>query len=378
MDRIAGDEIVCDEPLLGDANLGEASSVGQPLRQRSNSPSLKPLLWIALGFALAVLGSVFPDSEAPNRTVSSGTAPGWTAPDQAPAIADAPLSPTGRRLAGMPETVQPGSESRNGWTGVVVPKSSVNIAAEASGRIDRMLVRVGDKVQAGQILARLDRRALEDLLRVEQASLDRAQADVKRRRLEVDRADREQERRRRLVDVLSKEQIEESSFQTQDARAGLEAAEAELRRIEAQVQRLLTQLRRTNIRAPFAGTVAERYSDPGSMTGPGSPMLRLNSAERLVRFAVPPEAAEALVPGSRLQIEVDSEGRRDPGSQAGEVANVFLHQSAAELDPAAQMLFFESSALGRSAEADPWLVGGVVSVTLLREPLLREPLLREP
>src|SRR4051794_23774740 len=59
-------------------------------------------------------------------------------------------------------------------TGTVAPETEVNLAFRIDGRMVERLVNVGDRVQAGQVVARLDRTTEENSLRAARAELSAA------------------------------------------------------------------------------------------------------------------------------------------------------------------------------------------------------------
>lgn len=254
-----------------------------------------------------------PDGAAdggPRNGAPSGTATGTAAAAELPA-------------AGHP-----------GWVGVVVTRDAVDVSTEVTGRIESVFVRVGDRVRQGDRLARLDTRNLAQDLAMAEASLRAARAEVNRSRSQQEEARTRYERRADLPDTFSREEIQASRMEMETARATLEAAEARASEQEVRVEQLESALGRAEIRAPFAGTVALRYLDAGATVLAGAPVVRLiTSEELLVRFAVPPETAEEITMGQRVEVTVED---------AGLVTPAVIHHIAPEIDTASQMVFVEA------------------------------------
>ena len=220
------------------------------------------------------------------------------------------------------------------YLGVLLAAERVDVVAEVTGRLDQVLVEVGDSVTRGQRLAVVNPEDLRHLLRVEEAN--RSTAETRRRQiaLEADRSEREYRRRAALDGVLSKDETEASKFERDNAAMRLEVADAELAEVSARIAQLKTNLARTEIRAPFDGTVSLRYLDAGGRAQAGEPVVRVLGSEGLeVRFAVPPEDAEAIDVGTPVRVEVE----RPRATLEGLVAHI-----APEIDAASQMLFFEA------------------------------------
>ena len=248
-----------------------------------------------------------------------------------------------RGLAGVGGRLE--SETEEGFLGVVVTREAVDVAAEASGRIESVAVRVGDRVSRGDVLVRLDTRELQQDLGMARASLTAARAEVSRIQSQVQEAETRYRRRSELPDIFSKEELEAAKMEMDTAAATLEAAEARVAEQETQVEQLRNRLGRAEIRAPFGGTVSLRYLDPGATVLAGSPVMRLLSTEELlVRFAVPPERVESLELGDRVEVAIEDAAVRSPAT--------ILHISP-EIDGPSRMVFVEASldapedALGR-------------------------------
>jgi len=132
-------------------------------------------------------------------------------------------------------------------TGVIRPVvgAEINVGSRISGTVVHLPVRIGDRVEAGQLLAELDSARLE-------AEVDQARADVALARSRVALAEGSLERRQRLtgMDLASDESLEIAVRDAAVERARLEASQARLRSAE-------TLLGYTQITAPIAGVIAE-------------------------------------------------------------------------------------------------------------------------
>jgi hypothetical protein len=134
----------------------------------------------------------------------------------------------------------------------------------------------------------------EATLRSEKAALGQAQVDREEAASLLARLEK-------LVaaGAATRGEVEDARFEYRRAKAAearVAAVVAQWRTKRAQLER---QLADTELRAPFSGTVAERYVDPGGMAGPGTPVVRLISSDALwVRFAVPPHDLQSLGVGT--------------------------------------------------------------------------------
>jgi HlyD family secretion protein len=143
-------------------------------------------------------------------------------------------------------------------SGYVVARRQATISAEIIGRISEVLIEEGMRVEAGQVVARLDSRLVRIDLEVQEANARAAEAMAAE-------AERTLKRRRGLVkgDVVSEAQLSEAEANAASARAQADLAEA-----QAERQRAL--LEKHEIRAPFAGVVTTKDAQPGEIVSPSA------------------------------------------------------------------------------------------------------------
>lgn len=202
-------------------------------------------------------------------------------------------------------TARPASAGATGFDGVVEALRQTAIAAQVAGAIVQLGVKAGDRVEAGQVLLRIDARTAE-----QNAAASDAQVLSARAALEV--AGKEYERQQQL---FQKNYI---------SRAALERAEAEFKAARAQVSALGAQAgaARTQsglhlIRAPYAGVVAQVPVSLGDMATPGRPLLTLYDPSALrITAAVPQTVASQWQPGQVPRAELPAlAGRGGAGGQ---------------------------------------------------------------
>jgi membrane fusion protein (multidrug efflux system) len=137
-------------------------------------------------------------------------------------------------------TAQTGAvAARHAATTTLEAEREARVVAEVGGIVLEILVEEGDRVRAGQVLARLDP--------------DRARLEVQRAEATVARLENEYRRNQTLFErkLVSRELFERSRFDYETQRAALE------------LERL--RLRKTDISAPFDGVVTERLVKEGQL-----------------------------------------------------------------------------------------------------------------
>jgi RND family efflux transporter MFP subunit len=227
----------------------------------------------------------------------------------------------------------PARPIRKGWIGVVVARESVDVTAEAPGRLQGVHVQIGDRVRRGDPIASLDTRLITQDLEMARSGLRASEADERRASDELAEAKARNDRRQANPDFFSKEDLAEVALQAKTFAAALDVARARVGEQRARVRQLEASLASNVIRAPFEGRVAERFVDPGAQIAPGSPIVRLISAgDLLVRAAVPPEEARALSVGSQVTATIRNLNLAVPGT---------IERIAPEVDAASQMVLIE-------------------------------------
>src|SRR5205823_5329778 len=104
-----------------------------------------------------------------------------------------------------------------------VPNEDVKVSALVAGRVDFVLIAEGDTVRQGQIIARLDRRPLEEQRRQATAAVDQAKAQVENARLNLQRNQQLFER-----GISSGKEVEDAKTALASAQSALETGNATL------------------------------------------------------------------------------------------------------------------------------------------------------
>jgi RND family efflux transporter MFP subunit len=238
---------------------------------------------------------------------------------------------------------------------VVFAEEGVDVSAAVSGVVRQVLVGLGDRVDAGQVLVSLASGEARSWAEQARAALETARARTAQAQAALDDVDRILERRRAAEDVFSREEVQAIETRRAVAQAELEAAQSIVAEREAGVRELDRRLGALEVRAPFAGAVTACLLDAGARVAAGQGVVRLISADDLwVRFAVPSAESRWLAPGR--VVRVVPVGQED-APRAGEVRRV-----APEIDPATDMVFAEARMELAETGAALLLAGEIVRV----------------
>lgn len=171
------------------------------------------------------------------------------------------------------------------------------VAAQVGGNVLALLVKAGDRVRAGQPVARIDERDVQAALARGDAGVAQAEAELRNARMSAERA-----RELRGQGFVSQAALDTAETQLQAAQAG--AAQAQAGRAQAALARGFAA-----VVAPFDAVVLATHLEPGDLATPGRPIATLYAPGRLrVSVQVPSSlsaqaraatTAEVLLPAVR-------------------------------------------------------------------------------
>ena len=172
------------------------------------------------------------------------------------------------------------------------------VAAQVSGRIVDLPFDVGDRVQKGQVIARIDERAASQALAASEAQVRSADAAFTNARANYERS----------------RQLFAQKFISQ---AALDKAEADYRGAESQLKAMLagagqaaTEKSFTTIVAPYGGVVAARHVQLGEMAVPGKPIMTgFDPGTLRVVATVASTQAPAIQASRKARVEVPAANR---------------------------------------------------------------------
>lgn len=184
-----------------------------------------------------------------------------------------------------------------------------DVPARVAGQVVEVAAEVNDRVQAGQVLARLAPE--EFALRVEDARHALAQAQGRARQAEVaeEEARADSARTERQRELLPADAVERSRFAALRASAALDVARAEAARSQVALDLSERDLDLCAIRAPIAGVVARREVRTGAQLVPHTVAFRVVDTARLVaRLRVPQRDVARVQPGQVARVYTEATG----------------------------------------------------------------------
>jgi RND family efflux transporter MFP subunit len=186
-------------------------------------------------------------------------------------------------------------------TGFVSPK--------LPGKVEAVLVDVGSRVGAGELVVRLDRSTLDLGVQQARAAHSAAIAVAAQAKAGLERAEKEY---RRASNLLAEKVIPQSRFEAAEtaykgAREAVVAAEEQARQAEAALQTAEEHLRDAEIRSPLGGVLVERSVEVGQSVAPGMALLRiLDQSSLKAEFELPETDFGRVAVGMPVTVAVDS------------------------------------------------------------------------
>lgn len=171
----------------------------------------------------------------------------------------------------------------------VRPLNRPQIAAEVSGRILRLPVRVGEVVAADTVLAELDCRAYQAQVQATRAALQRAQAQLRFVRSQLQRAQ----------NLKRKGSVSDEILEQQQLAVSTASADVQAQQVQQDLAQL--QVQHCQIKAPFSALISQRLGSVGGYAIPGMPLLELVQLEqREVWAELRASAAGTLQAGQKV------------------------------------------------------------------------------
>ncbi|HVM95097.1 MAG TPA: efflux RND transporter periplasmic adaptor subunit [Candidatus Acidoferrales bacterium] len=176
--------------------------------------------------------------------------------------------------------VQPSARVVN-IVGTLYGNEEVTLSSQVEGQIEVLSADLGDTVQAGQVLAKIDDAQWQARLREAEANLAKARADEARGRL-----------------LLETQVISRQEYETMQTRADVAAAQRDT---------LAVSLRHARVESPISGAIAHRFASIGEYVHPGSQLFSIVAEDPLkLRGDVPERFAHELQAGQEVQVRIDA------------------------------------------------------------------------
>jgi len=194
--------------------------------------------------------------------------------------------------------------------GRIVARRRGEVASRVSGPVARVPVRVGQRVERGQPLVRLDTVRLALEVELARAELATAESEVAEAARNLELRSQEKLRLERLEGsaAFSRARYEDKLKEVEIAASRLATARARLERARVVLRFREADLADATIRAPYAGVVTRKRVSPGKYVREGEPVIDMvDDADLEIEADIAAERLAGLTPGSEVELRIDGE-----------------------------------------------------------------------
>lgn len=191
-------------------------------------------------------------------------------------------------------------------TGKIQPRAYVDVGAQASGQLRRILVRIGDDVAVGQELAEIDPQIQSAKVEADRAELARLEAMLTEQQAVLEFAEAQLGRLSQLLpaNAVSKAVFDESRRDAKTGTAKVDAIRAQIRQMQSTLRADQIALEYTKIFAPMPGTIVSIDAREGqTLNAAYATPLILRIAD-LLTMTVWTQVSEADIPRLRVGMKV--------------------------------------------------------------------------
>ena len=159
--------------------------------------------------------------------------------------------------------------------GNLIGEATIDVVPRIAGRIDSVLVKLGDRVTKGQTVVKLEDRTIREQVNQVKANLEVNRATVVARQNDAKVAANSLERARTSFQrqILSQQALEDADSRYNSAVSQVTVAEAQLVSTQARLDELNITLTDTNVLSPVNGFVGKRNLDNGAFAGANTAIL---------------------------------------------------------------------------------------------------------
>ncbi|MEW6706663.1 MAG: efflux RND transporter periplasmic adaptor subunit [Pseudomonadota bacterium] len=155
-------------------------------------------------------------------------------------------------------------------TGYITARRQATVSTQVTGTLTQVLIEEGDRVKAGQVLARLEDSTQRATLAAAMANVQAVQAQVVQLQAQLAQAEADERRQNELLasGMVTKQAAEQARTGVNTLAAQLNARRKEVEAAKAQAAQAQVNYDYTFVRAPFAGVVTEKAAQVGEIVSP--------------------------------------------------------------------------------------------------------------
>ena len=211
----------------------------------------------------------------------------------------------------------------NSKAGTIQSRRRASLSTELGGRVEKLPVKKGDRVRAGDVLIELSQAEYRAQVALAERGLDAARAVEREACRTAEQAARDLDRYARLASerVVSQEILDRFESRRDVAAASCDAARARIRQADAALDVSRATLSKTVLRSPFGGVVADLKTEIGEWITPSPPGLPIPPVIEMIDpdaiyVSAPMDEVDVgrILSGQPVRISMDAfPGRSFPG-----------------------------------------------------------------
>lgn len=204
------------------------------------------------------------------------------------------------------------------FSGKVFSEQEVAVIPKVPGKVNRVPVKVGDRVQAGQVLFTMDTSDYQSSLDSANIGIRSAEINYEMSKEQLEAAETNYERQKELYDAgaISLAQLESFETQLNSAKKGLELAEIQLEQAKLGLEQAQKTIADSTVTAPVSGTISAVNVVEGQMATQTAPAVTITKLDSLyVALNIPENMVNYFSPGQKTTVIINSAGKEElPGT----------------------------------------------------------------
>ena len=279
---------------------------------------MRKLVILAVAIALVVAGVLFYKRDGTSATGTAGGPGGGRGTARAPMpveFATVKRTPVAERVT---------------IVGNLIGAATVEAVPRVNGRLDQVLVRLGDRVRKGQPIAKIEDREVREQVRQQEAAFKVSAATIRQREADLQLAETNLKRNESLLErqLLPRQTYDDTLARHQSALAQLDLARAQFEQSKARLDELQINLANTVISSPVDGFIGKRYLDPGASVSPNAPVASVVDISYVRMIAnIVEKDVKRLQTGMPALVEVDAFPEEKFTGRVSRVAPIFDPQT---------------------------------------------------
>ncbi len=199
--------------------------------------------------------------------------------------------------------------------GRMVARKSGIVATRVRGPVAELKVAVGDRVEAGDVIAVLDVNQLRWQRELRAAEFAEKNAELETEQARLNMVNQELRRLDRLRTSQSAAfrvaQFDDKTVEAAMMGSSVAEARARVKQAEADLELVEIDLKNARIRAPYPGVITRLHTEAGAYLSVGDPVVAmLDDADLEIEADVPVDRIAALSPGKIVNVSIDGERRQ--------------------------------------------------------------------